>query len=383
MTSVTMLGEHVDVVIGVDTHVETHTACAVRVDNGAVLDRITVPTTTAGYRELVEFADTVCEELTGQLARAAHEPSLDLEPVVLTARAWAIEGTGGHGAGLSRVLEQGHELVFELDRPQRARRRHGKKSDPLDAERAAREALSRPRLGTPRAGTGDRQVLAQLLSARAGAVQAATDAQRQLFSWVVSAPEQIRERLRGRRGHDLLTAAARLRGHATWGRDAQLIATTLATVARRALTLIEEAKGYDKQIRDLVRQWRPDLLNQVGVGPIVAATVLCAWSHPGRIHSEAAFAMLAGAAPIPANSGQVAHRYRLNPYGDRRLNAALHTIALTRKRCHAPTQAYYERRTAQGKSPREIRRCLKRYIARDLYRLLEHHQPTSPGVDAT
>ena len=376
MTSVTMLAEHVDVVIGVDTHVETHTACAVRADNGAVLDQITVPTTAVGYRDLVEFADTVCEELTAQLARAEHEPDLDLEPVVLVARAWAIEGTGGHGAGLSRVLEQGHELVYELDRPQRAKRRNGKKSDPLDAERAAREALSRPRLGTPRTGTGDRQVLAQLLSARSSAVQGATDAQRQLFSWVVSAPDQIRDRLRGLRGHELLATTARIRGHATWGHDAQLIATTLATVAKRALALVEEARGYEKQIRDLVRGWRTDLLNEVGVGPIVAATVLCAWSHPGRIHSEAAFAMLAGVAPIPANSGQVTSRYRLNPYGDRRLNTALHTIAVTRKRCHAPTQAYYERRTSQGKTPREIRRCLKRYIARDLYRLLEN--PSTP-----
>lgn len=385
MTSVTKLAELVDVVIGVDTHVETHTACAVRADNGAVLDRITVPTTPTGYRELVEFAEAVGAELASQSVSAEpdRDPELDLEPVVLVARAWAIEGTGGHGAGLARLLEERDEVVYELDRPQRARRRGGKKSDPLDAERAAREALARPDLGTPRAGTGDRQVLAQLLSARSGAVQAATDAQRQLFSWVVAAPEQIRERLRGLRRHDLLTAAARLRGHASWGEDAQLIATTMATVARRALGLVEEAKAYEKQIHRLVRGWRPDLLEEVGVGPIVAATVLCAWSHPGRIHSEAAFAMLAGVAPIPANSGQVTDRYRLNPYGDRRLNNALHTIALTRARCHAPTQAYTQRRTSQGKTKREIRRCLKRYIARDLYRLLENPRTLTQRVDAT
>jgi transposase len=370
MTSVTTLGDLVDVVIGVDTHVESHSACAVRADNGAVIDRITVPTTRAGYRTLVEFADAVCLEVAGSEAG----------PVVAAMRAWAIEGTGGHGAGLTRVLDQTQEVVFELDRPQRAKRRHGKKSDPLDAERAAREALARPRLGTPRAGSGDRQVLAQLLSARSSAVQGATDAQRQLFSWVVAAPDQIRDRLRGRRGRDLLTVASRMRGHDSWDDDTRMIASTLATVARRALGLIEEARGYEKQIRALVRRWRPDLLAKVGVGPIVAATVLCAWSHPGRIHSEAAFAMLAGIAPIPANSGQVTSRYRLNRYGDRRLNHAVHTIVTTRQRCHPPTQAYTERRTAQGKTKREIRRCLTRYIIRDLYRLLKNPAQT---VDAT
>ena len=122
-----------------------------------------------------------------------------------------------------------------------------------------------------------------------------------------------------------------------------------------------------------MRSWRPDLLEQLGVGPIVAATVLCAWSHPGRIHSEAAFAMLAGVAPIPANSGQITTRHRLNRYGDRQLNRALHTIVLSRIRYHQATRDYVTRRTSEGKTTREIKRCLKRYIARDLYRLLEHH----------
>jgi transposase len=126
-----------------------------------------------------------------------------------------------------------------------------------------------------------------------------------------------------------------------------------------------------------VQSWRPDLLNQLGIGPIVAATVLCAWSHPGRIHSEAAFAMLAGVAPIPANSGQVTTRHRLNRFGDRQLNQALHTIVLTRIRHDQRTRDYVERRTSEGKTSREIRRCLKRYIARDLYRTLEN-APRTP-----
>jgi transposase len=402
MTSVSTLADLVDVVIGVDTHVETHSACAVRCDNGAVLDRVTVPTTPAGYRQLVEFADAVSADAVSADAGTTVAVQGDaegvgdgrgdgrgegmgdgMEPAVIALRAWAIEGTGAHGAGLTRVLDQHQEVVFELDRPQRAKRRNGKKSDPLDAERAAREALARPRLGTPRAGDGDRQVLAQLLSARASAVQGATDAQRQLFSWVVAAPDQIRDRLRGRRRTDLLRAAARMRGHATWKEDTQMIAETLATVAKRALALIEEANHYQNQIRRLVRRWRPDLLEETGIGPIVAATVLCAWSHPGRIHSEAGFAMLAGTAPIPANSGQTTTRYRLNPYGDRRLNHALHTIVSVRQRCHQPTQTYTEKRTTQGKTKPEIRRCLKRYIIRDLYRILENPKTPTQRVDAT
>jgi transposase len=161
-----------------------------------------------------------------------------------------------------------------------------------------------------------------------------------------------------------------------WDRESAT-ATTLRTLARRVQTLTIEATELEKQILAIVRSWRPDLLDQPGIGPIVAATVLCAWSHPGRIHTEAGFAMLAGVAPIPANSGQVTTRYRLNRHGDRQLNRALHTIALVRKRYHEPIKAYTDRRTTQGKAPREIRRCLKRYIARDLYRLLEHHPSTA------
>ena len=342
------LSEIVDVVIGVDTHVETHTAAVVDARTGAVLDEATVPTTPEGYQDLVDLADR-------------HSPL----------RVWAIEGTGGHGAGLARHLDRRQEVVHELDRPERAQRRHGAKSDPLDAVRAAREALARPLLGTPRAG-GDRQALSVLLAARASALDAATVAQRQLFSLVIAAPEQVRVKLRGRKLPEMVRTAARLRVQPGWDTETVTTATTLRTLARRAQTLTLEARDLEKNILALVRSWRPDLLDQPGVGPIVAATVLCAWSHPGRIHSEAAFAMLAGAAPIPANSGQVTTRYRLNRHGDRQLNRALHTIVLSRQLHHDDTKAYTARRTTEGKTPREIRRCLKRYIARDLFRILEH-----------
>jgi transposase len=149
----------------------------------------------------------------------------------------------------------------------------------------------------------------------------------------------------------------------------------LRDLARRVRALEAEATAHEKAIRAIVTLWRPDLLELPGIGPINAAVVLTAWSHPGRCRDEAAFAMLAGAAPIPATSGRTV-RHRLNRSGNRQLNRALHSIALSRQRYHQPTRDYTDRRRAQGKTDRDIRRCLKRYIARQLYRQLE---PT--GVD--
>ncbi|WZU35798.1 hypothetical protein Rruber_05311 (plasmid) [Rhodococcus ruber] len=199
-------------------------------------------------------------------------------------------------------------------------------------------------------------------------------AQRQLFSLVIAAPEVLRDTLRGHKLPEMIRRAATVRLRKDWDTETTTTATVFKTLARRARTLQAEADDLEKQILVLVRRWRPDLLAQLGVGPIVAATVLCAWSHPGRIRSEAAFAMLAGVAPIPANSGQVTTRYRLNRHGDRQLNRALHTVVLSRQRYDDATKAYTARRTAEGKTSRETKRCLERYIARDFYRLLEHHQ---------
>ena len=352
MTSVTDLREVVDVVIGVDTHVHTHSAAAVDVGTGGVLGEITLDATADGYAQMMRFADQFS-----------------------ALRAWAIEGTGSHGAGLTRHLQRREEVVVELDRPDRARRRNGAKSDPLDAIRAAREALARPQLATPRAA-GDRQALSVLLTTRQSAVHAATKAQQQLFSLVIAAPEEIRQRFRGQRLPAMIATAARLRCHRSWDIEHTATATTLRCLARRIRALNEEAAEHEKAIKTIVRSWRPELLDQVGVGPIVAAVVLCAWSHPGRIHSEAAFAMLAGVAPIPATSGQVTNRHRLNRHGDRQLNRAIHTIVLSRIRHDQTTRTYVDRRTSEGKTSREVKRCLKRYVARDLYRLLQ----TTPGT---
>ncbi len=311
------LSQIADVVIGVDTHVATHSAAAVDTRTGGVLAEVTVEATPDGYEALVEFAD--------------QHPGL---------RAWAIEGTGGHGAGLARHLARRDELVVELDRPERARRRNGAKSDPLDAIRAAREALSRTRLGTPRT-TGERQALSVLLAARRSAVEAATD--RSAASLL---PRHRRPRAAARpssgdkRMPAMTRTASRLRLQSGWDLETRTTAAVLRDLARRALELSAEADRHEKEILAIVRAWHPELLERRGVGPIVAATVLCAWSHPGRVRSEAAFAMLGGAAPIPANSGQVTTHYRLNRYGDRQLNRAFHTVVLSRIRYDAGTQAY-------------------------------------------
>jgi transposase len=349
-----MLADLVDVVIGVDTHKDTHTAAVVTAATGAVLEQATVPATPAGYRQLLQLAG----QQPGQ-------------------RVWAIESTGGYGAGLTRFLSANHEQVVELDRPKRTARRHGAKSDPIDATRAAREALGRDRLAQPRAA-GQRAALAVRLAARRSAVQATTDAQRQLHALVVAAPETFRGRLRNLTTVRLVSTCARLRQRSDWDPEIAATAASLRALARRIQHLEAEIADHTRAITTLVRTWRPDLLTPCGVGPIVAATVLCAWSHPGRCPSDAAFAMLAGAAPIPASSGQTV-RVRLNRSGDRQLNQVLHLVVLTRLRYDPPTRAYAQRRRAEGKTNREIRRCLVRYVARQLYRLLE----AQPSFDPT
>jgi transposase len=343
-----MLAELVELVIGVDTHADTHTAAVLAVDTRAVLATATVRADPDGYAHLVALADQ-------------HGGGL---------RAWALEGAGGYGAGLARHVGERGELVVELDRPKRPTRRHGAKSDVIDAERAARDALARVRLAAPKIGP-QRAALQMLLTARRAAVQAATDGQQQLRALVITAPEPVRARFRGQTTRHMLTTAARLRPHAHTG-DVEVFTalSVLRALARRVAALQTEAAAHERAILAIVSSWRPDLLALTGVGPINAAVVLAAWSHPGRCRNDGAFAMLAGAAPIPACSGKTV-RYRLNRSGDRQLNRALHNIALARLRFDPATRAYAARRRTQNKTDRDILRCLKRYLARQLYRQLE------------
>jgi transposase len=238
-------------------------------------------------------------------------------------RCWAVEGAGSYGAGLAAFLHAQGERVVEVARPKRPPRRTGAKSDALDAVRAAREALAHEHLLAPRR-RGDREALRVLLATRRSASAAKVSATNQLKALIVGAPEELRAELE-------------------W----------------------------------LVAAVAPWLLELPGVGPISAAQVLVSWSHAGRLRSDAAFAALAGANPIPACSGQVT-RHRLNRGADRQLNRALHTIVVARLRDDPATRAYAARRRGEGKSVRDIRRCLKRAVARQLFKLLERLD--RPGV---
>jgi transposase len=349
-----MLAGTVDFVIGVDTHRDSHTAAAVRAATGAVIGQLTVATDASGYRRLTRFAD---QHAAGR-------------------RVWAIEGTGSYGAGLTTSLLEHGERVVEIDRPARPARRDGAKSDDLDAVRAAREALSRGHLAAPRA-RGDREAMRVLLTARQGAVVARTKAIGQLKALIVNAPQSLRDQLRRGTTDQQLQRCARLRTLPGHSAEHRATIRAIRGTARRALALEGEAAEYETELEQLVMTVCPALLDQPGVGTITAAQFLISWSHPGRIRSEAAFAALGGAAPIPASSGAVT-RYRLSRAGDRQLNRALHTVALSRLRIHQPAKAYALRRTSEGKSPREIKRCLKRAIAREVYRLMETHA-AAPG----
>ena len=262
--------------------------------------------------------------------------------------------------------------MLEVGRLRRDRRTGGK-TDALDAIRAARSVLASDRPATPRA-SGQRQALQALVAAREGAVDAKRAGLCQLRDLLITIPEPLRTELRPLTPARLVRCLAATRP--TDRRDPELRGSLLAlrSIARRILQLTVEERELARQIEALTRTLAPQLLDQPGIGPHAAAQLVLSWSHQGRIHSEAAFARLAGAAPIPASSGQTI-RYRLDRSGDRKLNRALHMILVTRKRTHPATIAYIERRLAEGKTRREANRCLKRYLARSLYRLLEHGPP--------
>jgi transposase len=266
--------------------------------------------------------------------------------------------------------------VVEVDRPTRPARRGGK-TDALDAVRAARQALTQQHLAVPRR-RGDREALRVLLATRQGAVTARTCALNQLKALIVGAPEELRAcSTIGQVAH-----CAGLRDRPARSLEHRMTVRALRCTAQRVQLLAAEATELEAEIQRLVRTVAPWLLELPGVGPVSATQVLVSWSHAGRLRSEAAFAALAGVSPIPASSGQVT-RHRLNRGGDRQLNRALDTVALVRLRDDPATRAYAARRRAEGKSPREIRRCLKRAIARQLFKLLErHHRSPAQGVCA-
>jgi transposase len=341
-----MVTDSLDVVIGVDTHRDAHSLAIVRCVDGVLIAEHELPANRAGYRAALRLGE-----------RSGRR------------RLWALEGTGSYGAGLARFLAEQGERVCEVERPARQGRRARLKSDSLDALRAARAALAGQALASPRAA-GRREALRVLLQTREGAVAVRRAGLNQLRALVVSAPEELRERLRERGRDALVRACTRLRPQRRSKPELYATALALRSCARRVEQATREAAELADELRQLVGELCPQLLSLEGVGPISAAQVLVSWSHQGRLRSEAAFARLAGAPPIPASSGQTV-RHRLDRGGDRRLNRALHTIVLSRRRGDAATIAYIARRVSEGKSERDAVRCLKRYLARQLFRLLE------------
>jgi transposase len=342
-----MVAKVVDYVVGVDTHRDEHTLALVEAATGTVIAQSAVAANGRGYAQALRFAQ--------QQADAG--------------RVWAIEGAGHYGAGLARYLSQRGETVLEVGRPPRSERRLHGKDDRLDAVRAARAALSAEPLPLLRSGAR-REALRLLLVARSSAVDVRREALAQLRSVIVTAPERLRQELRELPVGRLLERCSRLRQARAAGPDELASRLVLRTLARRIEAASAEAEQLEREIALHVHALAPRLLEEPGVGPIVAAQLLVAWSHPGRVRSEAAFARLAGVAPVPASSGQTV-RHRLSRGGDRQLNRALHTVVLHRRQHDPQTRAYIARRIAEGKSRREATRLLKRYLARHLYRLLQ------------
>jgi transposase len=333
------------VVVGVDTHLNTHTAVALD-GIGRSLDCLTIGSNSSGYRRLLEWA-------------------LSLGEVV----SFAVEGTGSYGAGLARYLSSNGHQVIEVDRPNRKLRRGKGKSDPLDAEQAARQFLAGFANAQPKSQVAEAEMLRTLKVARNTAVKSSTQAKNSIKALVMTAPDQLRQQLNGLSNAELIRTCA---GFRPAGCDCVEAATktALRSLARRAKNLALEISQLSVEIDRLANQAAPELLELFGVGSEVASTLLVAvGDNVDRLTSESAFASLCGVSPIPASSGKTS-RHRLNRAGHRQANAALHRIVIVRLRSHEKTKRYVERRTAEGKSKKEIIRCLKRYVAREVFAAL-------------
>jgi transposase len=342
----------VSVTVGVDTHRDVHVAAVVD-HTGRLLGTQVFPASTRGYVALVTWA-----ERFGPVERVG------------------VEGTGTYGAGLTRFVRAYGVEVVEVDRPDRSLRRRQGKSDPIDAQAAARATLAGVAATTPKTREGQVEMIRVLRVARRGAMKARVAAAEQLYGVLYSAPEELRQPLLGLKTKALVQVCAAMRPGSLTSTTAAT-KTALRVLARRWQQLQAELTQLDAQLQELVSAVAPALVALPGVGVDTAGQLLVtAGDNPQRLRGEAAFAHLCGVAPIPASSGRT-HRYRLNRGGDRQANHALWPIALVRMRCHPPTRAYVERRTKQGLSKLDIMRCLKRYIAREVY-----HQLTSPPTIA-
>lgn len=338
----TMTNNDTQVTVGVDTHLDTHVAVALD-SIGQILGTRSFQADPHGYRALIAWSECLG-----------------------TVRAFGIEGTGCYGAGLARAASRSGHVVIEIDRPDRRTRRARGKSDPVDAEAAARAVLAGTATGIPKTRDGDVEAIRALRVARRGAVRIRIQVANQLHALVISAPEPLRSHLRDLSTRQLLATCAALRP----GPELDPVAATkhaLRTLARRHHDVDSEIAQLDELLEQLVPRACPQLLELFGVGIDTAGALLVtAGDNPERLHSDPAFASLCGVAPLPANSGKTTGRHRLNRGGDRHANAALYRITLCRLRYDPATRAYVERRTKDGLTKPEIIRCLKRYIAREV-----------------
>lgn len=336
---------------GVDTHSQTHHA-AVLLMNGARVADAQFPATSEGYALLLAWMRSF-----GRL------------------HAVGVEGTGSYGAGLARHLHAEKVAVVEVNQPDRRQRRARGKSDPLDAYAAADAVLSGRASAIPKMGEGIVEAIRALHVTRAGAVKARTAAINELRNLLVTAPAGLREQLAIAAAPALIAACARLRPAGDPTTPEHATRAALRSLARRYQALSAEAAALESQLAVLVHAARPGLTAIGGVGTETAAQLLITCGdNPGRLRSEAAFAALCGVSPIPASSGKTS-RHRLSRGGDRQANRALYMIVLGRLGWCPRTRAYVQRRTAQGHTIKEIIRCLKRYLAREIYKAL-----TSPDA---
>jgi transposase len=339
---------------GIDTHKDIHVAVLLDRDGG-LLGSASFPTTQAGYRRLQDWMGSA-----GTVARVG------------------VEGTGSYGAGICRQLSTAGIEVVEVNRPDRSQRRRRGKSDALDAAAAAEAARIGHRTAIPKSRDGQVEALRVLRLARASAVKARTKALQQIDQLLVTGPAPLRDQLRQ------LTRRKLIGRCTAWRPDSQqagdpVVATRIALqqLARRYRQLDEEIAESDELLEPLVAKLAPQLIAVAGIGTETAGQILLTiGDNPDRVHSEAAFAMLCGVAPLPASSGKT-QRHRLNRGGDRQANRAIHIIATTRKRCDPRTQTYINKKLAEQHTRREATRSLKRLIAREIYYLL--HPPHTPG----
>lgn len=343
-----LVAEVVDAVVGGDTHRDTH-ALEMTAPTGATISTLAIDNDEAGFANALAWI-------------VEHAPG---GRVVV-----GLEGTRSYGIGLARAVQAAGLVVVEVEHPKRSDRRRGK-SDPIDAHLAALHTLrlDADRLPTPRAD-GEREALRILLGARRELSTVRTRQINRLRALLLTGDDSDRELARGTLTDTRLTAISRRRG-----KSAEMVEQEVRrTEARRLAVAIRdsghELKDNKKQLASLADQISPRLRDKVGVGPVSAAQAIVSWSHAGRCRNDAAFAALAGASPIPASSGRVV-RHRYNRGGDRSLNRALHDITLTRWRICPRTHAYIAKRRTEGKSDNEIRRSIKRYVARELFRTLE------------